>query len=338
MRASAPGPGPERPHLMRRLGRLLAAGALVAMPVAAKAQDHPAKSFKIIVPNPPGGSGDISARLVAQKLSDSLHVSVVIENQSGAGGSIAMNLLKRAAPDGATIGVAISTAEVVDRIQNKAASFDLNRDFTPLTAIANNPVVLLTTTQFPAANMAELVAYLRPRPGQVSYASPGIGTAHHLYGEMLNRYAGIQMVNVPYRGVSPALNDVLGGHVPIGIISLSAALPHIRTGRLRAIALFDIIRNGKIPEVPTAAEALPNFEPARSWIGFLGPPDLPAAITTRLHQEIVTALRSGDVPRLLDDNGLDVLVNSPAEFAAMIRRDTGLWAEAAVAAGLMAKP
>ena len=176
----------------------------------------PSKTIKIIVPNPPGGSGDISARFVAQKLSESLHQSVVVENQAGASGTLGMNMVKRAPPDGYTIGVVISLAQVVDRIQNKTSSFDLTTDFTPLTAIANNPVILLAHPKVPATTLKDFIAYVRERPGEISYSSPGIGTAHHLYGEVLNRTAGIKMVNVPYKGVAPAMNDLLGGHVQAG--------------------------------------------------------------------------------------------------------------------------
>jgi tripartite-type tricarboxylate transporter receptor subunit TctC len=330
-------PGRKNMPQQCRYALLLACGLGLLPPLAAHAQDFPSRPFKIIVPNPPGGSGDISARLVGQKLSESFRQSVVIENQSGASGTIGMNMVKRAAPDGYTLGVTISLAAVVDRIQNKAASFDLNKDFTPLTAIANNPVVLLVNSQIEAKTLAEFIEMVRKRPGEISYSSPGIGTAHHLYGEVLNRVAGIKMVNVPYKGVSPALNDLLGGHVPVGIISLSAALPHVLSGQIRALAMFDAKRHPKLPDVPLVSEVLPNFELARSWIGFLGPPDLPAPITARLHQEIVRILHSPDAQRVLGENGLEVIANTPPEFAAMIRRDTKLWEDAAAAAGLFSQ-
>jgi len=318
---------------------VLACGAVLAplAPLLAQAQDYPSKAIKIIVPNPPGGAGDISARLVGQKLSEVFHQPVVVENQPGASGSIGMNMLKRSAPDGYTIGVVISLAQIVDRIQNKTASFNIAKDFTPLTAIANNPVVLLANSQITATSMPEFIELVRKRPGEISYASPGIGTAHHLYGEILNRVAGIRMVNVPYKGVAPALNDVLGGHVPVGIISLSAALPHILSGRLRALTMFDAKRQAKLPDVPTIAEVLPQFELARSWIGFLGPPDMPPEITARLNAEIVRILQSADVQRVLSANGLEVVANTPSEFAAMIQRDTKVWEEAAAAAGLFSR-
>src|SRR5438105_3178585 len=160
---------------------------LVLMPLIAAAQDFPSKTIKIIVPNPPGGAGDISARLIGQKLSDAFHQPVIVENQAGASGSIGMTMLKRAQPDGYTIGVVISLAQTIDRIQNKTASFDIAKDFSPITAIANNPAGLLVNNQIPARTMAEFIDFVRKKPGEISYGTAGIGTAHHLYGEVLSK-------------------------------------------------------------------------------------------------------------------------------------------------------
>jgi tripartite-type tricarboxylate transporter receptor subunit TctC len=313
----------------------LAACGMVVLSALAQAQDFPSKTIKIIVPNPPGGAGDTSARLIGQKLSDILHQPVVVENQAGASGSIGMTMLKRAAPDGHTIGVVISLAQIIDRIQNKTASFDFIKDFTPITMIANNPVGFFVNSQITAPSMSEFIEYVRKRPGEVTYSSPGIGTAHHLYGEVLNKVAGIQMVNVPYKGVVPALNDLLGGHVQAGIISLSATLPHIQSGQIRALTLFDTKRHAKLTDVPIITEVVPNFELARSWVGFMAPPDLPPPITARLHGEIVRILNSAEIIQTLGASGLEVVANTPSEFAAIIRRDTRLWEEAAAAAGLV---
>ena len=304
-------------------------------PPDAMAQDFPSRPIRIIVPNPPGGAGDISARLIGQKLSESLRQPVVIENQAGASGSIGMNMLKRAAPDGSTLGVVISLAQTIDLIQNKKASFDIARDFTPITAIANNPAGLVVNSQVTAASLTQFIDHVRRRPGEMSYGSAGIGTAHHLYGQVLNRRAGIEMLYVPYKGVTPALNDLLGGHVPAAIVSLAAALPHIQGGRLRLLTVFDTKRYSKLPEVPTISEEVPSFEPGRAWIGLLAPRDLPAAITARLHDEIARILNSADVQQILGDNGLETIANTPSEFAAMIRTDAKIWDEAAVGAGLV---
>lgn len=313
----------------------VACALLLMLPGAARADDYPAKAIKVIVPNPPGGAGDITARLIAQKLGEKFAQPVVVENQSGASGSIGMNMLKRAAPDGYTIGVVIALAQTIDRIQNKNGSFDLVKDFTPITAIADNPAGLLVNAQIKAATMADFIADARMRPGQISYGTAGIGTAHHLYGEVLKRKAGIDMVNVPYKGVAPAFNDLLGGHVPVAIVSLATALQHVHGGAVRVLTIFDHKRYARLPDVPTIAEVLPSFEPGRAWVGVLGPAELPPEITKRLHVAIVEALHSSDVLQVLGENGLDVIANTPAEFATMIRRDTDIWDEAAALAGLI---
>jgi tripartite-type tricarboxylate transporter receptor subunit TctC len=170
----------------------------------------------------------------------------------------------------------------------------------------------------------------------MSYGSAGIGTAHHLYGQVLNKKAGIEMLYVPYKGVTPALNDLLGGHVPAAIVSLAAALPHIQSGRLRLLTVFDTKRYSKLPDVPTISEEVASFEPGRAWIGLLGPRDLPATVTARLHVEIVRILNSAEVQQVLGDNGLETIANAPSEFAAMIKQDAKIWNEAAVSAGLVA--
>jgi len=309
---------------------------LIAIAELAPAQDQfPSRAIRIIVPNPPGGAGDISARLVGTKLSEVLRQPVVVENQPGASGALGMGMLKRAAPDGTTIGVVISLAQTIDRIQNKSASFDLATDFSPITAIANNPAGLLVNSQVPAKSLTEFIAYVRGKPGEISYASAGIGTAHHLYGEVLNRKAGIRMVNIPYRGVVPAFNDLLGGHVPAAIVSLAAAVQHLQGGQVRLLTVFDRKRFAKAPDVPAVAEVLPDFLPGRAGVGFLGPPGLPAAITARFHGEIVRILHSCDVLHVLNENGLDVIANPPSEFAEMIREDAKIWDEAATLAGLV---
>ena len=309
--------------------------AFALLPLSAKAQELPPRAIRIIVPSPPGATSDISARLIGQKLSESLRQPVVVENQGGASGAIGMGMLRRAAPDGTTLGVVIALAQTIDRIQNKKASFDITKDFTPITAIANNPAGLVVNSRITAASLTAFVDLVRKHPREISYASGGIGTAHHLYGQMLNRTAGIEMLYIPYKGVAPALNDVLGGHVPAAIVSLTTALPHIQSGELHLLTVFDTKRYAKLPDVPTIAEEVPGFVPGRTWIGLLGPPNLPAAITARLHDEVVRILTSADVQQVLGDNGLDTMANSPSDFAAMIQEDAKIWDAAAASAGLL---
>jgi tripartite-type tricarboxylate transporter receptor subunit TctC len=268
-------------------------------------------------------------------LSESLRQPVVVENQAGASGAIGMGMLRRAAPDGTTVGVVIALAQTIDRIQNKKASFDIVKDFTPITAIANNPAGLVVNSRIAAASLTAFVDLVRKHPREISYASGGIGTAHHLYGQILNRTTGIEMLYVPYKGVAPAVNDVLGGHVPAAIVSLATALPHIQSGQLRLLTVFDTKRYAKLPDVPTIAEEMPGFVPGRTWIGLLGPPELPAATTARLHDEVVRILNSAEAQRVLGDNGLETIANTPSAFAAMIEEDARIWDAAAASAGLL---
>jgi tripartite-type tricarboxylate transporter receptor subunit TctC len=261
----------------------------------------------------------------------------VIENQSGASGAIGMTMLRRSAPDGYTIGVVISLAQTIDLIQNKKPSFDIANDFTPITAVALNPAGFLVNSQVPTNSMADFIELARARPGEFSFGSAGIGTAPHLYGEVLNKVAGLKMVNVPYKGVAPALNDLLGGHIPAAIVSLATALPHLQGGRVRLLAVFDRKRSAKAPDVPAITEVLPSYQPARAWIGFLAPPDLPATLAMRLHKEIVGILHMPDVITVLGESGLEIIGNTPAEFAVMIREDAKIWDEAAAIAGLVSR-
>jgi tripartite-type tricarboxylate transporter receptor subunit TctC len=332
-------PAFRRSHSVARLCPLYALllCAFTLLPLAGRAQDLPPRAIRIIVPSPPGAAGDISARLIGQKLSESLRQPVVVENQAGASGAIGMSMLRRAAPDGTTVGVVIALAQTIDRIQNKKASFDIVKDFTPITAIANNPAGLVVNSRLAAASLTAFVDHVRKHPREISYASGGIGTAHHLYGQILNRTADIEMLYVPYKGVAPAVNDVLGGHVPAAIVSLATALPHIQSGQLRLLTVFDTKRYAKLPDVPTIAEEMPGFVPGRTWIGLLGPPELPAAITARLHDEVVRILNSADVQHVLGDNGLETIANTPSEFAAMIEEDAKIWDAAAASAGLLAQ-
>src|SRR5215831_15122371 len=309
----------------------------LVLPLAVQAQELPSRPIRIIVPNPPGGAGDISARLIGQKLSESLRQPVVVENQAGASGAIGMTMLKRAAPDGTTLGIVISLAQTIDLIQNKTASFDIVTDFTPITAIADNPAGLVVNAQIATPSLAAFIDLVRGRPREIAYASAGIGTAHHLYGQVLNKTADIEMLNVPYKGVMPALNDLLGGHVPAAIVSLAAALPHIQSGQLRLLTVFDTKRYAKLPDVPIVAEEVPGFVPGRAWIGLLGPPDLPAAMAARLHDEVVRILNSAEAQRVPLDNGLEPIANTPSAFAAMIEEDAKIWDAAAASAGLLAQ-
>lgn len=321
----------------RFVGNLILAASIVVASVltsTAFAQEISPGPVKIIVPNPPGGSSDTTARLVGQKLSEALREAVVVENVPGASGTIAMNTLKRAAPDGHTLAIVQAGTQTIDFVQNKKHSFDITKDFTPITAIAANPSGFMVNSQITAATMGELIEQIRAKPGAYSYGSTGIGTALHLYGEVLKKVAGINMVNVPYKGVGPALNDLLGGHIPMAVVTVASALPHLdRSNRLMAV--FDNKRDPKAPQVPAITEVVPKYEPGHTWVGFLAPANLPNPIANRLNSEIVRILNLPEVSALISKSGLEIVANSREEFAEMIRRDARIWDNAAIMTGLV---
>jgi tripartite-type tricarboxylate transporter receptor subunit TctC len=207
----------------------------------------------------------------------------------------------------------------------------------PIAIMSHIPNVVLVRKDFPANTVQELIAYAKANPGKVNYASQGIGTTSHLTTELFETITHTQLVHVPYKGTAPALNDLLGAHVQAGVITLSSALPHIRAGTVHALAMFDVKRNDKLPDLPTITELMPNYEAARSWIGLLGPADLPPAVAAKLNGEIVHILQSEEARRVLGDAGLDVVANSQAEFAEMMRKDTQLWEQAATQIGLFSQ-
>ena len=253
---------------------------LTASPALVRAQDFPSRAIKIIVPNPPGGAGDISARLIGQKLSEVFHQPVVVENQPGASGSI---------------GDEHAQARRARRLHHRCRHLAV-ADHRPASRTRRRPSISPRTSRrsprSPTTRRAcwsirrsrrrrwPSSSHMRARkPGKLTYGSAGIGTALHLYGEVLNKVAGIKWCNVPYRGVTPAFNDLLGGHVPVAIVSLATALQHLGRGKVRLLTVFDTKRYAKAPDVPTITEVLPDYMPGRTWVGFLAPPDLPSAIT-----------------------------------------------------------
>jgi tripartite-type tricarboxylate transporter receptor subunit TctC len=300
------------------------------------AQDFPSRGIKIIVPNPPGGAGDIGARLVSQRLNDVFRQPVVVENQAGASGALGMTNLKRAAPDGHTIGVVLSLSQTIDRVQNKTASFDIATDFTPITAIANNPAGLLVNSQISARTMAEFIEEVRAKPRSVSYGSAGIGTAHHLYGQVLNKVAGIELVNVPYRGVAPALNDVIPGRVDMMFNTAAGVLQQVRSGQLRGLAVSSAQRFSTAMEFPPVADTLPGFD-VTSWYAFFVPIKTPADVIRKIHADTVTVLAEPAIKARLVQVGVEVVASTPGELDARLRAETEQWGPIIKAAGIKAE-
>jgi tripartite-type tricarboxylate transporter receptor subunit TctC len=286
---------------------------------------YPDRPVRIIVGFTAGSATDITARMFAQKLNAAWNVPVTVENIPGAGGSVGGDRVAKAAPDGTTLYWGANGAMTINPSLLPNPTFDTVRDLAPIARVLVMPSLLVVNNDVPAKSVAELFALAKARPGQLSYASPGVGTPQHIAGELLKSLAGVDIVHVPYRGV--ALADVIGGRVTMTLQNMGAILPVVRDGRLRALAVTSNQRSPIIPELPTLAESgFPDFE-AISWFGLLAPANTAAPIIAKVHEEIVKIAAQTDMRERLAQLGLDVAVNSPDEFAAVINADIGKWAK-----------
>jgi tripartite-type tricarboxylate transporter receptor subunit TctC len=274
----------------------------------------------MVVPYPPGASTDALGRIVAQKLTTSMGQTVVVDNRGGASGNIGTELVAKAAGDPYTflLGTDATHASNMNLVANPP--FNPIRDFTPLSLAALNPIILVVHPSVPAATIAELVAYVKANPNKGGYGSSGTGSPHHLAGELLKQRTGAPFVHVPYRGGGPALNDLLGAQIPMLFASLITVLPHVQSGRLRAIGVTNGTRYEGLPNVPTIAESVEGFDMS-SWLAFFGPANIPEAAAHRLSEEINKALRESDTKSKLTASGLVVVAGGPADLAATVRRD-----------------
>ena len=298
---------------------ILACCALVALPACA--QDYPRRPVRLIVPFPPGGGNDIVARAVAQELGKSLGQQLVVDNRAGAGGAIGAELAARSPADGYTLFLGGVGSHVVNPSLHAKLSYDPIRDFAPVTLIASAPSVLVVNPSLQATSVAEFTALAKANPGKLNYASNGNGSSAQLAAVLYESMAGVRMVHVPYKGVAPALVDLMSGEVQLMFGTLVAILPHIKAGRLRALAVTGRTRSALLPEVPTLAESgLPGYE-AGSWYGILAPAGTPGAIVARLNAEINAAIRQPEVRERLAAEGAEVLGGTPGDFASHIKAE-----------------
>ena len=311
---------------------LCAAGLSHAQPNST----YPSKPIHLIVPFPPGGGNDTVARAIAQQVSPELGQPVVIDNRPGAGGAVGAELAAKAPPDGYTLFLAGVGSHVVNPNVHKVP-YDPIRDFAPVTLIASAPSVLVVNPRVPAQSIAEFTAYARANPGKLNYASNGAGSAAQLAAAMYETMAGVKMVHVPYKGIAPALTDLLGGEVQLMFGTVVALVPHIQAGRLRALAVTGKKRSALLPEVPTLRESgLPEYE-AGSWYGIEAPAGTPRAIIDQLNAVIVKALRQPDVARRLATEGAEVIGSTPEEFGAHIKSELARVGAVVRAAGIRAE-
>ena len=309
--------------------------ALLTCSVAA--QDYPARPIRIIVPFPPGAGTDIVGRAVAHALNEAWKQSVVVDNRPGAGGTIAGELVARATADGYTLLLGNVSTLAIARALKPRLNYDPLRDFAPITLITTSENVLVLHPSVPAISVKELIGYAKANPRKLNYGSSGNGTTSHLGGAMFASMAGVEMTHVPYKGSAPMLTDLLSGQLQLAFSSVPTALPHIRPGRLRALAVTLLARSSTLPDLPTIQEAagLNGFE-ISLWQGIVAPAATPRAIILKLNQQIAASLRTPDLKSKLTAQGLDVVGNTPEQFAAYIREEIEKWTKVVKVSGARA--
>ena len=311
----------------------LASAALIATAGGALAQGYPAKPVRMIVPFPAGGATDIVARLIAQKLTESWRVQVLVDNRGGAGGTIGSDLAAKSPPDGYTILMATSSTHAIAPSLYTKLAYDPVRDFAPVTLVASATILLAVHPSLPTRNVKDLIALAKREPDALSFASSGNGGISHLIGEHFKSVAGIRMLHVPYKGDTPALIDLVSGQVQLMFGTAVSFLPYVKSGRLNALAVTNPKRSPIVPNVPTVAESgLPGFE-ALQWFGIFAPAGTPKDVVAKLNADIVKAARLPEVRERMTTLGADVVGNTPAEFAAFQKADTAKWAKVVKASG-----
>ena len=327
------------PELRRRRELLIALIALAwatQVTAADSGQSYPNRPVRFIVPFAPGGSTDTLARTVGQKLGEALGDQVVVDNRSGGNGNIGTDLVAHAAPDGYTILLGYIANLAIGPSLYAKLPFDPVKDLAPVTQLAVAPNILVVHPSVPAKNFKEFIAYAKANPQKVNFASAAVASPGHLAGELLNHAAGIHMQHVPYKGSGQAVVDLVGGQVQVMVSGMSSVMPHIKAGRLRALAVTGAQRSPAVPDIPTIAESgFPKFE-ATAWYGVLVPARTPKAIVTRLHDEIVRALKMPDVKERLESVGFEIVGSTPEAFGAYIKSEIVKWAPVVKASGAKA--
>jgi tripartite-type tricarboxylate transporter receptor subunit TctC len=324
-------------HLKASLARLfVAAMALGLAADGAQAQTYPSKPIRMVVPFTPGGTTDILARTVGQKMGEAWGQPVVVDNRPGAGGNIGSELVAKSAPDGYTLLMGTISTHAINASLYKRLPFDPTRDFAPVSRVGTLPNILIVHPSVPVKSVKELIELAKSKPGDLNFASSGVGTSLHLSGELFNSMAGVKLVHVPYKGSSPALADLLGGQVKIMFDNLPTALPHVKAGKLRPLAVTGTKRAAVLPEVPTVIESgLPGFE-VTSWFAVFAPAKTAKDIITKLNGEIVKILNSADVKEKLTQLGVDAAPTTPEELAAFAKAETEKWGKVGKATGASA--
>jgi len=307
-----------------RRSRVLVLASLLALAASAIAQDYPTRPIKFVVPYPPGGGTDVVARILVDPLAAELGQPIVIDNRGGAAGNLGTDIVAKSPADGYTILFTLSSHTINPKLYEKLP-FDVERDFAPISLAAQIPQILVANPSVPITSVKELIAYAKANPGKLNYASVGIGSPAHIAGELLKLKTGIDMVHVPYKGGGPAVTDTIGGQVQLAFVSLPAALQHVKSGRLRAIAVTSAKRSASAPDVPTIAESgVPDYA-VESWYGALAPAKTSPATVARLNAAFLKVLGDPQVKERLFAQGAEAAPSTPAEFDRVIKEELAKW-------------
>jgi tripartite-type tricarboxylate transporter receptor subunit TctC len=311
----------------------LLAAALAVFVTAAHAQSYPAKPVRLIVPYAAGGPLDDAARIVGQRLTEIWGQAVVVDNRGGAGGSIGADVVAKSAPDGYTLLLGNAGPMTINPSLQKALPYDPQRDLAPITLVSASPMVLVVHPSLPVKSVPDLVRFAKTRPGKLNYASAGIGNLQHLGMESLQTMAGIRMNHVPYKGAAPAFIDLISGQVELMFANIIGVLPHVKSARVRAIAVSTAKRATVLPDIPSVAEIYPDFD-VNGWMGIFVPATTPREITAKLHEDIVKVLMRQDTRERLASQGAEVVAGTPEQLSAFVRRESALYAKIIQSSGI----
>ncbi len=320
-------------HLRHRAVCTAAAAILLVLGRPALSQDYPARPVRLVVPYPPGSGTDIVARLLGQKLSESLGQQVFVDNRPGAGATVGTDAVAKSDPDGHTLLMADLGPLAIAPSFYPKLPYSPTKDLVPISEVAVLPFVLAGNPSVPARTVPELIALAKSKPGELTYASTGNGTAVHLTTKLFKQLTGIEMTHVPYRGSAPALTDLVAGRISVMFVNVLSAMSFVNSGQLRALAIGTPRRSGAFPDVPTFAEVgMPGFE-AGVWFGILAPAGTPGPVIERLNAEIRRALEGPDIREKLAQQGAEIVVSTPEQFAAKIRAEADKWAKVIAKSG-----
>jgi tripartite-type tricarboxylate transporter receptor subunit TctC len=317
---------------MRLTIALIAAGlAFASLPAAA--QQYPSKPVRLIVPQTPGGATDVLARKFAQKFTERWGHPVVVENRPGAAGVVGSDLVAKAPPDGHTLLLTYAGSQAINPSLYAKMPFDSVNDFQPVATLAVVPFFMIVTANFPAQNLKEFIALARQKPDEITYASSGNGSVNHLLGEMLKTETGIKMIHIPYKGVAPAITDVISGQVNAAFSSVPSVIQHMQAGSVRALAVSSARRSSAAPDVPTIAEAgVPGFD-VNPWWGILAPAHTPLSVVSKINADVAEIVKAADMREFYKSQGADELLTTPDQLLAMLKSDIATWAKVVKASG-----